>query len=183
NFVLAADVLARRDPLAVRYALAAAHYRSSLDVGERAFDEAEAAVDRIRTFQERVARTLGFGGTLVAAELPEAFGAALDDDLGLPQALALVHETVRAGNAALDAGDRNAAARAANQVGRMTGILGLNPQDPQWRGAHTGGPETRALDALVQGLIAQRAEARANKDWASADRIRDAIRSEGRRVG
>ncbi|MFT4231071.1 MAG: cysteine--tRNA ligase [Microbacterium sp.] len=178
NFVLAHDVLAVRDPLVVRYALAAAHYRSSLSVTDAAFDEAEAAVDRIRTFQRRAARTLGVGGTLVVAELPEAFAAALDDDLGVPQALAIVHDTVRAGNAALDAGDAAAAGRAAVQVGRMTGVLGLNPQDPFWRG-HGAGPEASALDALVQTMIAQRADARAAKDWAAADRIRDALAGAG----
>jgi cysteinyl-tRNA synthetase len=62
----------------------------------------------------------------VAADIPEAFAAAMDDDLGVPQALAVVHETVRAGNAALDAGDRDAAARALVEVGRMTGVLGMN---------------------------------------------------------
>src|SRR5690606_39190491 len=101
NFVLARDLLARYEPLVVRYALGAAHYRSSLAIGESSFAEAEAALDRIRSFQQRVARTLGFEGMLVAAELPEGFAAALDDDLGVPQALAVVHETVRAGNAAL----------------------------------------------------------------------------------
>ena len=178
NFLLAGDLLARYDPLVVRYALGAAHYRSSLAIGESSFTEAEAALDRIRSFQQRVTRTLGFGGMLVAADLPEAFAAALDDDLGVPQALAIVHETVRAGNAALDAGDASAAGRAAVQVGRMTGILGMNPADPQWA-RDGGGAEASALDALVQSMLHQRAQARADKDWAAADRIRDAIAAAG----
>lgn len=178
NFVLADDVLRDHDPLVVRYALAAAHYRSSLDIVSSSFDEAEAAVDRIRSFQTRADRVLGFAGTLTAADLPEEFAAAMDDDLGVPQALAVVHETVRAGNAALDAGDRGAAATAYVQVGRMTGILGINPRDPQWqRGG--GGAERDALDALVSTMITQRAEARDSKDWATADRIRDAIAAAG----
>ena len=178
NFVLAQDLLARYDALVVRYALGSAHYRSSLAIGESSFAEAEAALGRIRAFQQRVARTIGFDGMLVAAELPEAFAAALDDDLGVPQALAVVHETVRAGNAALDAGDTAAAGRAAVQVGRMTGILGMNPADPQWAD-EGGGAEASALDALVQTMLAQRAEARAAGDWATADRIRDAIAAAG----
>jgi cysteinyl-tRNA synthetase len=85
---------------------------------------------------------------------------------------------VRAGNTALDAGDAAAAAVAAVQVARMTGLLGVNPEDPQWR---TGGdgPQASALDALVQEMITQRAQARATKDWAAADRIRDAIAAAG----
>jgi len=180
NFLLADDVLRDHDPLVVRYALASAHYRSSLDVSPTSFDEAEAALDRIRTFQQRAARVRrnsGEGDRLVAADLPAAFADALDDDLGVPQALAIVHEHVRAGNAALDAGDHRAAAVAAVQVGRMTGLLGLNPADPQWR--VESGAEAGALDALLQTMITQRAEARASKDWATADRIRDAIAAAG----
>ena len=178
NHLLALDVLADRDPLVVRYALGAAHYRSTLDLTAASFDEAEAALERIRTFQQRAARVLGTALPLVAADIPEAFAAAMDDDLGVPQALAVVHETVRAGNAALDAGDRDAAARAFVEVGRMTGVLGMNPADPKWR-PEAGAAEARALDALLQAMITQRAQARANKDWAAADRLRDAIASAG----
>ena len=178
NFLLADDVLAHRDPLVVRYALAAAHYRSNLDITDSSFDEADTALERIRTFQVRAARVLGAGSWLTVADLPDAFAAAMDDDLGVPQALAVVHEHVRAGNAALDADDRDAAARAAVQVGRMTGILGLNPEDPRWRGDEDGAAAS-ALDALVQTMITQRAQARTDKDWPTADRIRDAIAAAG----
>nr|WP_274637438.1 cysteine--tRNA ligase [Microbacterium bovistercoris] len=179
NFVLAADLLDRRDPLVVRYALAAAHYRSSLDVSDRSLDEAEAALDRIRTFLERVLRERGENGLLArGTETPASFAAAMDDDLGVPQALAVVHETVRAGNAALDAGDADAAGAAFDAVIAMTGILGINPLDPHWR-QQSAGPEASALDALVQTMIDQRAQARRDKDWAAADRIRDAIAAAG----
>ncbi len=178
NFLLAEDVLRDTDPLVVRYALAAAHYRSSLEIAPSTFAEADAALGRIRAFQQRAPRALGTAPPRVAADLPQAFADALDDDLGVPQALAVVHETVRAGNAALDQGDRDAAARALVEVGRMTGILGLNPTDPQWL-TDADGAQSRALDVLVQELIAQRADARAGKDWAAADRIRDAIADAG----
>ncbi|MRH29405.1 cysteine--tRNA ligase [Microbacterium sp. SYP-A9085] len=177
NFVLAADLLAERDPLTVRYALAAAHYRSSLDVSAKTLDEAEAALERIRTFLERVLRARGDVG-VVSAGLPTAFAAAMDDDLGVPQALGVLHETVRAGNAALDAGDRDAAFDAFTAVTAMTDILGVNPLDPRWQGR--GDPAAAsALDALVRTMIDQRAQARGNKDWAGADRIRDAIAAAG----
>lgn len=180
NFILAEDLLRQRDPLVVRYALAAAHYRSSLDISDTTFDEAEAAVARIRGFLERALRTLreDADDVTVDAVVPERFAAAMDDDLGVPQALAVLHETVRDGNTALDAGDRDGALRAFADVAVMTGILGIDPLDPQWRPA--GAPEQeRALDALVQTMIAQRAQARAAKDWATADRIRDAIAAAG----
>ncbi|MEV8272223.1 cysteine--tRNA ligase [Microbacterium sp. NPDC077184] len=178
NVILAADLLAERDPLVVRYALAAAHYRSNLDVSAKGLDEAEAALGRIRGFVERASRLATGRDADAAHPLPEAFVAALDDDLGVPQALAVVHDTVRAGNAAVDADETDAAVAALGQVSAMTAILGLDPRDPQWRTADTS-VEQEALDALVQTMIDQRARARADKDWASADRIRDAIAAAG----
>lgn len=176
NFTLAVDVLSERDPLVVRYALAAAHYRSSLDLTASSWDEADAALGRIGTFIARVRRTLpgapeeqGFG------VVPETFAAAMDDDLGVPQALAVVHETVRRGNSAIDAGDQEQAWAAFVEVDAMVRVLGLDAL------MSSGGDlaEHRTLDALVQTMIGQRAQARADKDWTTADRIRDAIAAAG----
>ena len=180
NVLLADEVLADRDPLVVRYALAGAHYRSSLDISASSFAEAEAALDRIRGFLDRAVRTLRDDTVdlRVTAEIPDRFAAAMDDDLGVPQALAVLHETVRAGNAALEAGDRDAALRAFADVAAMTGVLGIDPFDPMWR-SDTGDAHATALDALVQTMITQRADARATKDWATADRIRDAVAAAG----
>ena len=180
NFLLAEDVLRERDPLVVRYALAAAHYRSSLDISASSFDEAETALERIRTFLERAVRTLQDDSRdlRLAAVAPERFAAAMDDDLGVPQALAVLHETVRAGNTALDEGDHHAMTTAFADVAIMTGLLGIDPLDPAWGSAPTRA-DASALDALVQSLIAQRADARAVKDWAAADRIRDAVAAAG----
>ena len=180
NFLLAEDVLSERDPLVIRYALAAAHYRSSLDISESSFDEADAALDRIRGFLQRAVRTLqnGDDDLRVEAAVPTRFAAAMDDDLGVPQALAVVHERVRDGNTALEAGDRDGALAAFADVAIMTGILGIDPLDPAWH-ATGATAEASALDALIQTMITQRADARAAKDWAAADRIRDAIAAAG----
>lgn len=178
NFTLAADVLASHDPLVVRYALAAAHYRSSLDLSESSWAEAEAALGRIRSFLERAVRAVG-GDASSVADLPDAFCAAMDDDLGVPQALAVLHETVRAGNAALDGADTDAAKAALRAVYAMTETLGVNPLSAQWRAGADGGATASALDALIKTMIEQRAQARADKDWAAADRIRDAIAAAG----
>ncbi|GAB6858839.1 cysteine--tRNA ligase [Microbacterium xylanilyticum] len=179
NFTLAADVLDKHDPLVVRYALAAAHYRSSLDLSESSWTEAEAALGRIRTFQERVIRAHGPHLGWADRGLPDAFAAAMDDDLGVPQALAVLHETVRAGNAALDRSERGAAIDAFADVQAMTRILGIDPFAPEWASAGSDTKTTTALDALVQAMITQRAQARADKDWPAADRIRDAIAAAG----
>ncbi|MDZ8171935.1 cysteine--tRNA ligase [Microbacterium xanthum] len=180
NFLLADEVLADHDPLVVRYALAAAHYRSGLDVSASSFREAEAALERIRGFLERAVRLLRdeTRDLRLTAAVPERFAAAMDDDLGVPQALAVVHETVRSGNAAVEADDRDSVARAFAEVAVMTGVLGLDPLDPVWSGTGDGAAG-RALDALVRTMLAQRADARAAKDWGTADRIRDAIAAAG----
>lgn len=176
NFTLAADVLALHDPLVVRYALAAAHYRSSLDLTESSWAEAEAALARISTFVARVRRSLaGSPDETRIGEVPEAFGTAMDDDLGVPQALAVLHETVRRGNTAIDDGDDVAAWAAFTEVDAMVRLLGLD----ELMGSGGDITEHRTLDALVQTMITQRAQARADKDWAAADRIRDAIAAAG----
>ncbi|WP_110588241.1 cysteine--tRNA ligase [Microbacterium suaedae] len=171
NFTLAHDLLAERPARVVRYALAAAHYRSNLDVSERGFDEAAAALDRIDGFLERAERVAGDA----PSEIPEAFATAMDDDLGVPQALAVVHETVRAGNTALGSGDEEGARAAFSAVSGMMDLLGFAREGDGSRGA----AEERALDTLVRSLIAQRADARAEKDWATADRIRDLFADAG----
>lgn len=176
NFTLAADVLSERDPLVVRYALAAAHYRSSLDLTASSWDEADAALGRIGTFIARVRRSLpGAPEEQRFGVVPEAFATAMDDDLGVPQALAVVHETVRRGNSAIDAGDQEQAWAAFVEVDAMVRVLGLDAL------MSSGGDlaEHRTLDALVQTMIGQRAQARADKDWTTADRIRDAIAAAG----
>ncbi|BDV31320.1 cysteine--tRNA ligase [Microbacterium terricola] len=175
NFVLAEDVLREHDPLVVRYALAAAHYRSSLDITASTFTEAEAAIDRIRTFLDRVTRAGEFGWLSYGND---DFSAALDDDLGVPQALAVIHARVRDGNTALDSGDVGSAREIAGEVAVMTDVLGINPLAAEWASTDASA-EASALDALVQSLITQRAEARATKDWAAADRIRDAVAAAG----
>ncbi|MGR6742234.1 cysteine--tRNA ligase [Microbacterium sp. F1-18] len=174
NFLLADDVLCERDPQVVRYALGAAHYRSSLDLTPASFDEAEAALGRIQSFLQRADRVVP-DASVAPGELPAAFAAAMDDDLAVPQALAVLHETVRAGNSALDEGDREAAMAAVAAVSGMLRVLGLDAADR----THGDDAGTIALDALVRTMIDQRAEARATKDWATADRIRDAIAAAG----
>ncbi len=178
NFTLAADVLAEHDPLVVRYALAAAHYRSSLDLSDSSWAEAEAALGRIRTFLERGQRLANPGISEWREGLPTEFVEAMDDDLAVPRALAAIHSSIRSGNALLDAGKHAEAKQDVMDVIQMTRVLGIDPDAPEWRTAGTGAAAS-ALDALVQTMITQRAQARADKDWAAADRIRDAIAAAG----
>ena len=180
NSIFASEVLEQVRPVVVRYALAAAHYRSTIDLVDGSFAEAEAALGRIEQFLARSARALTTGEAVAPALLPvpDAFAAAMDDDLGVPQALAVLHETVRGANAALDAGDLVTVARARAEIRAMLAVLGIDPADPAF-GANDPGPEQAALGALIAGLLARRDAARAAKDFGTADAIRDSLTAAG----
>lgn len=179
NSIFAADFLELAPPLVVRYYLASAHYRSTIDYHDGVLGEAQAALDRIEAFLVRASRRLeeahaGGGVQLV----PEAFARAMDDDLAIPQALGVLHDRVRAGNAALDDGDLDGAAAIRGEVIAMTEILGIDPSSPQWR-TSAAAPSDRALGALVEQLITDRNTARGGRDFATADRIRNELAEAG----
>ena len=180
NSIFAADFLALARPLVVRYYLAAAHYRSTLDYHDGALVEAEAALGRIEGFLDRSTRRLD--GTAVPAErpavVPDAFAAALDDDLAVPEALAVLHETVRTGNAALDEDDLDAAAERRAEVLAMTRVLGIDPTDDRWATGEDE-PARRALGTLVERLLADRSAARTARDFSRADSIRSELAEAG----
>ncbi|RFA13784.1 cysteine--tRNA ligase [Subtercola boreus] len=180
NSVYAADLLAAARPLVVRYYLGSAHYRSNLEYQDGSLAEAEAALGRIEGFLDRAVRRLE--GTRFASStvevVPAEFRTAMDDDLGVPQALGVLHEAVRDGNTALDAEDFSEAARLLGLVLAMTSILGINPHDPVWASADQSSTGT-ALKALVEQLLDDRQTARKARDFATADRIRDELGQAG----
>lgn len=179
NSLFAADFLTLARPLVVRYYLISAHYRSTIDYHDGSLVEAEAALDRIETFLERVDRRLAGAryDPAALAPVPVEFAGAMDDDLGIPQALAVLHEKVRAGNAALDDGDLGLASTVRAEVLAMTSVLGINPQDAAW--VRSSGPEAAVLAVLVDRLLEQRQAARAARDFATGDGIRDALAAAG----
>jgi cysteinyl-tRNA synthetase len=176
NSIFAADLLNQARPIVVRYLLGSAHYRSTLEVHAEALAEAGSAFERIETFLDRCERS--GGGDLTSATLPEEFVRAMNDDLAVPMALAVIHETVRAGNTAWDADDAQTALERGAEVLAMVDVLGLNPRDPIW-GAPTSSRAHDALGVLVQRLLAEREAARAAKDFATSDRVRDDLGAAG----
>ena len=181
NSVFASDLLSAGRGIAVRYYLGSAHYRSVLDYHEGVLDEAESAVSRIETFIDRASRRLAETKFLrsvpqdLMQALPSDFVSAMDDDLAMPAALATLHETVRAGNSSLDSEDLAAAADALVAVQAMAEVLGINPAS--WSAAASN--NDGALDSLVVSLIAERDAARAAKDFARSDAIRDQLKAAG----
>jgi cysteinyl-tRNA synthetase len=183
NSLVVGEVTKIARPLALRYYLTAAHYRSTIEYHEGSLQEAEATVARIEGFLTRALRALtdGTSTTPDPVHVPEAYAAAMDDDLNVSGALAVVHDTVRAGNTALDDGDTEALATAFAAVVAMTDLLGVNPLDPHWGGGQDAGAgdAAEALDALVQVQLEARATARAARDFATADAIRDQLGAAG----
>jgi len=172
------EVLAAARPAVLRYALGAGHYRSPLEWSATTLPEAEAAYGRIETFVRNASAAVGDAPVDEAlSKAPWAeFAAAMDDDLAVPQALAVVHAGVRAGNALLDAGERPALAATLADVRRMLRVLALDPVS-QWPSA--SGELAPVVDALVELAVEARAEARARKDWAQADALRDRLAAAG----
>jgi cysteinyl-tRNA synthetase len=115
------------------------------------------------------------------AQLPPAFVEAMDDDLNISAALAVVHEHLRAGNTALAERDDVTTRSAQLQVRAMLDVLGLDPLGAPWRasGGGDGTAEHAALDTLVTAVLRERDAARAAKDWARADALRDRLAEAG----
>ncbi len=174
NTISPAQMLEMARPLVVRYYLGSAHYRSVLDYRPSSLQEAATAIERVEAFLAATQDVLKSG-----REVPEAFAEAMDDDVNIPRALAVLHEQTRAGNAALAAGED--ASEAANAVMAMAEVLGL-AQLMSFNAEGTSGAEHEALDALIQAVLAERADARAQKDWAKADAMRDLLASAGVQV-
>jgi cysteinyl-tRNA synthetase len=181
NALLVSEITKVARPLVVRYYLGAAHYRSTIEYHEGSLREAEAAVDRVEGF---LRRALPDGGPEKDSELPEpppGFVSAMDDDINVSGALAVIHEAVTAGNTALDEGDEDEARRFGLQVVAMTEVLGVNPLNPRWGSASGHGTDhaMTALDALVRDRIEAREAARSARDFTVADQIRSRLTAAG----
>ena len=184
NSILASDVLTDANALALRYYLGSAQYRSVLDYNEGVLEEAEAAIERIGTFLQRAIRRLTDTKFLDQLDLskpsfPEKFTQAMNDDLNIPAALAVLHESVRDGNSSLDEELLQEAANAYAEVLAMVDVLNINPEASLWKRSGFAEEAMGALDGLVQSLIAQRNQARENKDFETSDRIRDQLKAVG----
>jgi cysteinyl-tRNA synthetase len=179
NSVTVEQALRDVPPVVLRYALGAAHYRSTIEWSDQVVAESAAAYGRIETFVRNALDAVG--ETPVDEALSRAswadFAAALDDDLGVPQALAALHNGVRAGNTLLAQRDLPGLAATLHSVRRMLGVLCLDPVD-DWP-ATSGGALTGVVDALVQLAVEARAQARERKDWAQADGLRDRLVAAG----
>jgi len=176
NFYTLRDLLARDyDPLAIRYLLLSTHYRQQFNFTFDGLDAAKGAIERLRNFMRRLQDASGKGSEGKIAELTRkvqaGFGEAMDDDLNISVALAALFDFVRDVNNLLDAdavsGDE------AKQVyelmvgfDKVVGVIGKVEAEV-------------ALPKEAEELIKRREEARKNKDWGTADAIRQQLKAMG----
>jgi cysteinyl-tRNA synthetase len=185
NSLLVDAMVTQVRPVELRYYLGQPHYRSDIEYSPEALAEAAAAYRRIEGFVVRASEAAGTvtgrtaaPGLPPASSLPAAFVAALDDDLAVPQALAVVHEAVTEGNTALAAGDQAGAVKQAESVRAMLAVLGLDPLAAPWATAGDSGLRD-VVEALVSVALDQRQAARAREDYTAADAIRDQLHAAG----
>ncbi len=185
NSLLVDTMITEVRPVELRYYLAQAHYRSEIDYSPAALIDAATAYRRIEGFVTRGAELVGpddpSTGPVLAdsASLPAAFTVAMDDDLGVPQALALVHDSVREGNAALGVADVAGTAKWLGEVRAMLAVLGLDPLAAPWADTRSATDLRSVVDALVRVALEQREAARDRKDYAAADAIRSQLAEAG----
>jgi cysteinyl-tRNA synthetase len=171
--------LHRVRPIDLRFYIVASHYRSHVEFSFQALDDAAAAFARIENFLTRARRVLG---AVPVGTWPKEFAAAMDNDLGTPAAVAVVHHVVREGNKHLTGGPSENLRDAAGAVRAMLGVLGADPLDGHWAASGSWAREERlsaTVDALVTSLLESRARARAEEDFATADAIRDQLVAAG----
>jgi cysteinyl-tRNA synthetase len=169
NFTSLTDLLDRVDSRAYRLLVLRAHYRSPLEVTPATTADASAALERLDNLMRRAAEE-ALDGAAPDADSLERFRRAMDDDLDTPAAMALVFDLARRANVALDAGDREAAGALVAALAELAEAVGL---------ALGGGDAAEALDQEAAALVARRDEARAARDWAAADVIRDELEAAG----
>ncbi|HEV8025228.1 MAG TPA: cysteine--tRNA ligase [Candidatus Nanopelagicales bacterium] len=180
NSLLVSEVVQRVRPIELRYYLAGAHYRSTLEFSDEMVADAGQGFQRIEGFITRAIETLGLDDVPVdGTTRASAFDEAMDDDINTPQAIAVIHGVVREGNTALAAGDRDAAHAHVVSVVSMLDSLGLNPLAANWMAGRSGDRLVDVVDDLVRVALEQRQAARERKDYAAADAIRDQLTATG----
>jgi cysteinyl-tRNA synthetase len=179
NGAIVRNVVQRVRPIELRHYLVAAHYRSAMEFSFGALDQAAVTYRRIEGYIRRAAELVGEVDP-AGAELAPGFVAGMNDDLGVPAALAALHDVIHQGNKLLDAGDREALRANLASVRAMLDVLGLDPLAEPWASRGTASAELAGVvEGLVSALLDQREAARARKDFAAADAIRDRLKQLG----
>ena len=168
------ELLKRVRGIELRWYLGSAHYRSMLEFSFEALEESATNFRRIEGFLKRATEIVGY---LPDPVISPAFAAAMNDDLAVPAALALVSESARLGNIAITNNDQAEIATQASEIRGALGVLGCDPLDPVF--ASESAADGELLDSLIGLALEQRTAARARKDFESSDAIRDQLAAMG----
>ncbi|MFP4610411.1 MAG: cysteine--tRNA ligase [Thiohalophilus sp.] len=173
NFFTIRDVLQQYAPEVLRYFILSSHYRSPLNYSDQHLDNAKAALTTLYTALR------GFDDVAPAisedTSYVERFRAAMDDDFNTPEAQVILFELAHEINKQADPAAARQAAATLKYLGALLGLLQQSPEAFLQGESGGEGPDSEAIEALIR----QRTKARANKDWAESDRIRDLLREQG----
>jgi cysteinyl-tRNA synthetase len=171
NSLQVVEILKRVRGIELRWYLGSAHYRSMLEFSFEALAESATAFKRIEAFLSRAESILGKAPEILIAD---EFASAMNDDLAVPLGLAFISESMRIGNTAGE--DKKVLAKTAGEIRGALSILGCDPKDAAFASSKSN---DLAMDGLIKLALEQREAARARKDFAAADQIRDQIASLG----
>ena len=189
NFLMIKDIVQQYPPEAIRLFLLSSHYRSPLDFSHEAMQEAQAGLEKIYTALDRLSQTLGpvedTEGSRPSGDLWARFCEGMDDDFNTAQALGFLFDALRQANRLMDEKIASGDQRRIQTLGelrtdflRAGAVLGIGTETPSefFARPRTAGIQGDAIDeSTIEDLIAQRVEARKNKDWGRADQIRDQL--------
>jgi cysteinyl-tRNA synthetase len=180
NSLVVTEVAKRVRPIELRWYLASAHYRSNLEFSDSALQESAVAFQRIENFVERAAAIVG-DIELTSSAINSDFATAMNEDLNVPAALAVLHEVVGEGNTLLAKNADAASLKGClTSVRQMLDVLGVDPLSSTWADDSKNAELLEsALDYFVQQSIAVRNAAKENKNFDAADAIRDSLRNAG----
>ena len=174
NSLQVMEILKKVRGIELRWYLGSAHYRSMLEFSFEALEESSVNFRRIEGFLQRAKEILKSD---IEPSISSQFATAMNNDLAVPQALADISELVRIGNTAITENDLTALAKSASEVRGALGILGCDPFDPIF--ANSNSAKSEVLDGLISLALEQRNAARARKDFAASDAIRDSLTALG----
>jgi cysteinyl-tRNA synthetase len=181
NFVNLKELFTTFDPLVIRFFILQSHYRSPLDFSEAAIKASQSGFEKLQETYRRLLEAVQGSGTLDVAAFEAKITEALNDDFNTPVAISVIFEFVKTLNAALDREGidpetkKSALGWFETYAGEVLGIL----KNREELLAGESGESARTLDEVMQVLLELRKEARANRDFATSDKIRDLLQQRG----